>query len=69
LQLLAREFAAFNVRLAEISKERPTVPISGVSRFKIAPRDRSTDTSLRKDQGWHRMDVHRLITVDSMGST
>jgi hypothetical protein len=46
----AGEFAAFNVRPAEVLKELPTVPISEVSRFKIAPGARSADTSLREDQ-------------------
>jgi len=45
------------------------MPISETSRFKVAPDDRSADTSLREDQGWHRMDVRWLITADSMGST
>jgi quercetin dioxygenase-like cupin family protein len=42
---------------------------SEVSRFKVRPQDRGPDTSLREDEGWHRMDVRWLITGDSMGST
>jgi quercetin dioxygenase-like cupin family protein len=40
-----------------------------VSRFKIKPGDRSADTSLKEEEGWHRMDVRWLITGDSVGST
>ena len=40
-----------------------------VSRFKIEPSDRTADTSLKEEEGWHRMDVRWLITGDSVGST
>jgi quercetin dioxygenase-like cupin family protein len=42
--------------------------ISEVSRFKIKPDDRSADTSLKEQEGWHRMDVRWLITGESVGS-
>lgn len=39
------------------------------SRFKIKPTDRSADTSLKEEDGWHKMDVRWLITDKSVGST
>jgi quercetin dioxygenase-like cupin family protein len=43
--------------------------VSEVSRFKIKPDDRSADTTLKEEEGWHRMDVRWLITGESVGST
>ena len=39
-----------------------------VSRFKIKPEDRSADTSLKEEEGWHKMDVRWLVTGKNMDS-
>jgi quercetin dioxygenase-like cupin family protein len=45
------------------------MPASEVSRYKIAPADRKSDTTLKEEEGWHRMDVRWLITDKTVGST
>jgi mannose-6-phosphate isomerase-like protein (cupin superfamily) len=39
------------------------------SEFKIYPAKCESDSSLRREHGWHEMDVRWLVTKDTVGST